>query len=304
LNDPVVVRHVRRRRTWYRRRLRIQKTLVAASVFLLLLAATWQNVARLLDLPRLHSSQLFSDPFWARGNIHRNLASLAAKTTWARAWRLPRTYPFSVIPGGVRNANQLREIAARDYVVRQHYARFNYQRAELIRAREARLVYMSYRRQNAIYWTSKKIRLPAGELLLSDGVITARARCGNQISETPKAEVAAEEPEEDVLDQPVAEVSSSHVLPFRSSLARPSLPFVNPIPPPQLFATNVNFPYATFGSWSGRKPTKFCDKPENQNNEICRHHHRHPPAPEPSTLLLISSGLAIVFWRYRRTARA
>ena len=314
MNDPVVARHFRRRRSWYRRRLRIQKTLVAAAMLLLLVAATWQNVARHLGLPTFHSSDIIRDSYWGRGDVRHKLASVAAQAGAATTWRMRPTYAYSVIPGGVRDLHELREVAARDYVVRRHYARFNYAHAELVRSREARLVYMSYRRGEAIFWTRKKVHLNAGELLLTDGVITARARCGNQISETPQPEVAADEPAEDTFDRPVAELAPPMpALPFRSTLVRPNLPVVSAVGPSPLFAANFNFPYISFG---GGGSSGTCETPQQEqwenshgigddekHEKICKHKHGHPAIPEPSTLLLISSGLAGVLWRYRRTPR-
>jgi hypothetical protein len=297
LSDPVVGRHIRRRRSWYRRRLRIQRTLVATTVLLLLGVACWQNVARRLALPRLHSSQVFSDSFWSRGDVRRNLASVAARASTAKGWSARRAYPYSVIPGGVRDVNELREVAARDYVVRRHYARFNFNHASLVRAGARRLVYMSYRRGDAIFWTRKKVHLHPDELLLTDGVVTARARCGNQVSEAAKSEASEEEPSEDVFDQPVSEIES-RALPFRSSLIRPSLPGANPLPPsgPQLFAGGFGFPYESIGAGPRRLP---CSTPEEQNEKKCKGKHKHLPVPEPTALLLLSSGLAGVYWRSR-----
>jgi hypothetical protein len=285
-------------------------------MLLLVAAACWQNVARHFSLPTLHSSDILPESFWNRGDVHRRLASVAAQVSAARTWKARLAYAYSVIPGGVHNVHELREVAARDYVVRRHYAHFNLERAEFVRAHEARLVYMSYRRGDAILWTRKKVRLGADELLLTDGVITARARCGNQISETPRLEVAEDEPEEASFDLPVAQLGPpAPALPFRSSLVKPSLPIVSPTAPPVLFAANFMFPYVSVaGGGSSRRP-QTCETVQQEQWEnshgilddekgekICRHHHHHPVVPEPSTLLLISSGFAGIFWRYCRVA--
>ena len=110
---------------------------------------------------------------------------IAVPRTSADALKVPTSkhpvYPYSVIPGGVRDVADLQEHAARDYVVRRHFARFDYRHARLVRSDKARQVYLSYRLRDRIFWTRKKVRLLQAELLLTDGKITARARCGNQI---------------------------------------------------------------------------------------------------------------------------
>ena len=262
----------------------------------LLAAACWHSVARQLALPTLHAATFLPESFWARGDVHTNLPFMAhARTVYAS--RVGQgTYPYSVIPGGVRDLADLREHAARDYVVRRHFAGFNYQKARLIRAEKAREVYLSYRLRDRIFWTRKKVRLLAAELLLTDGTITARARCGNQVSETPKAEVSDEEPAADVLDQPVAEIAAlGPVLPLSFPNVHPNLPGADALPPagPQVFAGGFNFPYVDFGSGVPR----IC-KPDDTNNH-CHHHHK-PPVPEPGSLFLVGSGLAVIGWRYRR----
>src|SRR5262249_43345252 len=44
------------------------------------------------------------------------------------------------------------------------------------------LMYASYRIGDDIYWTKHKLRLPEGEMVLTDGVNTIRARCGNMLA--------------------------------------------------------------------------------------------------------------------------
>ena len=304
MNDPVGRNGVRRRRSWYRRRLRIRRILLAVVVGVLLAGAFWQNAARYLLLPSLRSSyfssQMSTDSFWSRGNIHRNLALAAAQSPKLGkvALRSAGIYPYSVIPGGLKDPSDLRYATLRDYVVRQHYAHFDYGHARLVRASEAREVFLSYRIRDSVFWTRRKVRLPAGELLLTDGNITARARCGNQVSDTAKPEVSDEEPAEDVLDQPVA-VMETPSMPIRPVLAPPDLPIGKPVPP-ALFAGGFIFPYVPS---SVPPPSLVCGAGFTVEDDRCHHKHRKPVLPEPSTMLLMASGLAFVLWRYRKTTR-
>ncbi len=300
LNDAAIGKRVRRRRSWYRRRLRIQRTLVAVVVGTVLAGACWQNAARYLSSPSLHASQVLPGSFWLRGNVRKDLALMAARSAKPQKFlaRIPNVYPYSVVPGGVKNPDDLRYAALRDYVVRRHYAHFDFGNAHLIRATEAREVYLSYRIRDTVFWTRRKIRLRLGELMLTDGKITARAGCGNQISDTAKPEVSEEEPAEDVLDQPVAAVQSAPSLPIRPVLAPPELPGGGPIAP-TLFAGAFIFPYVPAGV---PLPSGQCPADDQVVHGHCRP-KRHPVVPEPSTIALAGCGMALILWRYRRTAR-
>jgi hypothetical protein len=316
LNHQSDGKPVRRMRTRYRRRLRIQRASLTAAMLLLLAAVCWQSVARRLALPTLHASTFLPESFWTRGDI-RNDLTLMSHTRVARVSRqVQGTYPYSVIPGGVRDVADLQEHAARDYVVRRHFARFDYRHARLVRSDKARQVYLSYRLRDRLFWTRKKVRLLQAELLLTDGKITARARCGNQISETPKSEVSEEEPSEEVLDQPVAEIEPiGPALPFRFPHVRPNIPGADAVPPsgPKLFAGGFNFPYVGFGI---PVPHGLCESAaqeqfekahgivdDEKKEKRCRDHRKPPAVPEPATIVLISSGLAAIGWRHRRAGR-
>ena len=302
VNDGTIGKTVRRRRSWYRRRLRMQRTLAAVVVGTVLAAACWQNVARYFSLPTLHASQVLPNSFWTQGNVRKDLAFMAARSAKPAKFRarIPGAYPYSVVPGGVKDLDDLRYKALRDYVVRRHFAHFDYSHARLVRATEAREVYLSYRIRDSIFWTRRRIRLHLGELLLTDGKITARARCGNQISDAAKPEVSNEEPDEDILDRPVAEIEPMPSLFMRPVLAPPDLPGGEPIAP-KLFAGGFFFPYVPVGV---PIPSGFCRAGEQRVDGHCRpKRHKPPPVPEPSTMLLIGSGLALILWRYRRTGR-
>jgi hypothetical protein len=262
----------------------------------------WQSVARHFSLPKLHAAELLPDSFWTRGDIRNDLALMAARSIKPKKAlaRPPAIYPYSVVPGGVEDPDDLRYAALRDYVVRGHYAGFDYGHAQLVRVETPREVYLSYRVRDSVYWTRRRVRLHIGELLLTDGKITARARCGNQISDIAKPEISKEEPQEDVLDVPVAALEAGPSFPFRPLLPAVDLPGGQPSPP-QLFGNNFIFPLVPVGV---PIPGGLCRPPDEIINGHCRKKPHKPfVIPEPSTLVLFGSGMALVAWRYRARVR-
>ncbi len=276
----------------------MQRTLVAVFLGALIAGACWQNAAHYFSRLSWHDSQASSGSLWVRGNVHKTLASMAAQSARRGKFlaRIPGVYPYSVVPGGVKDPDDLRSAALRDYVVRRHFAHFDFSHARLIRATEAREVYLSYRIRDTVFWTRKRIRLHPGELLLTDGNITARAHCGNQISDTAKPEVSEEEPAEEVLEQPAA----APAFPARPLLAPPGLPTFVPAPP-QLFAGGFTFPWVPIGVPFPHGPCLAGDT--DVNGHCHKHKPKSPVVPEPPTMVLLGSGLALILWRYRRTVR-
>src|SRR5215469_644479 len=113
-------------------------------------------------------------------------------------------YPYSVIPGGIESVSELRRAVATDPVVAAHYAGFDFAHAHLVRLTAARSVFVSYRKGSAVFWTSKRLSLLTGETLITDGTHTSRTRCGNQVSDVPRAPVApSEEPTPEFLITPL-----------------------------------------------------------------------------------------------------
>lgn len=103
-------------------------------------------------------------------------------------------YPYSIIPGGAYSGAELRYADQEDPVVKEHYADFNMRKVQMVQLKEDRYQYVSYRLRKKVYWTKKKLRIPKGEVLLTDGGNWARARCGNRLSETSHTQVSNEEP--------------------------------------------------------------------------------------------------------------
>lgn len=109
-------------------------------------------------------------------------------------------YRYSVVPGGVADAAELEDIVRQDKVVAMHYAGFDVERARPVTVSAARAVYVSYRKGDRVYWTDRKVVLPVGETLLSDGREEMRARCANRISDLPRGPVEPDAPNPGSLD--------------------------------------------------------------------------------------------------------
>jgi hypothetical protein len=111
-------------------------------------------------------------------------------------------YPYSVIAGGAQSAEELKEAVTTDPVVAKHYADFDITKARRVTLDAPKLVYVSYRIGNKVFWTKNKLALRKGEALLSDGTNMARTRCGNRISVLPVRPIAPAEPSSSDLDGP------------------------------------------------------------------------------------------------------
>lgn len=283
----------RRRRSWYERRLRARRTFASAALVALIAFICWENAPRLFPSPAVHGSQDLPDSFWKR--------ALRQDVGWipphANKWPKPverifGVYPYSVVPGGFKDAEALRKIARNDRAVARHFAHFDYSKAHLVRVTEPREVYVSYRIRDTVFWTRKKIRLRAGELLLTDGKIEARVKCGNQVSEIAMPEVSEEEPEESLLEEPVALPPTL----VRPVLVPAELPTGQPIEPP-LYTGRFIFPYVPVGGGPIEHPKHHCTIENGEPDKKC--HHKPPRTPEPSTMILIASGLALIVWQFR-----
>ena len=105
-----------------------------------------------------------------------------------------RLYPFSVVARGVHTRDDLTAAMERDAVVADHYGSIAADSFRLERVASPRLVYVSYRKGDDVYWTRNRVPLYTGETVLTDGRTSIRARCGNRISETPMAPTLDDEP--------------------------------------------------------------------------------------------------------------
>lgn len=100
-------------------------------------------------------------------------------------------YPYSVIPGGAYSPEELRRSADNDTIVRDHFKDFDLKAARLVTLSNDRYQYVSFRIKNHVYWTHRKLRIPKGEVLLTDGVHFARTRCGNRLCDARQSDTVA-----------------------------------------------------------------------------------------------------------------
>lgn len=105
-----------------------------------------------------------------------------------------RTYPFSIIPGGVFSSLALRHAIQSDPSILPLYQKFDLVHTRVVRLAADKRVYVSFRKDGVVYWTRTKVLLPAGETILTDGFNVARTRCGNTVSETPRQPTTPDEP--------------------------------------------------------------------------------------------------------------
>jgi len=251
------------------------------------------------------------------GGITGHTTSSGAKVSVAERSLRPN-YPYSVIPGGAYSPAELRVANEKDTVVRDHYAGFNLHAVQLVTLTADRYQYVSFRMNNRVFWTHKKLRIPKGAILLTDGSNYARTRCGNRLSSTPQANTTPLEPSAELLSMPPF---TTRLLPQIPSMAEPlAMVTQTPAPvgasrftPPILPVTPVadwppvyNFP-PVVPITPGFLPPPVGTPPIVTTTP--------PPVvvppivpiissvPEPASLYLLALGLCLAFWFVARIVR-
>lgn len=264
-----------------------------AAAFLVVIAACVAGV-------RVVSNRAYASPELGKASLSSTTSSTASLGEFQRTPKIQvrsrrMVYPYSIVPGGILSAEELRQATAHDSVVASHYAGFNYRRAHLVQVKQAQKVYLSYRLHNKVYWTVRQASLHPGEKLLTDGNLIARARCGNQVSVLPQVSTSPEEPTLAELDRPDALASGVEGMPraLDSNLLNvdPPLPFG----PSRSGATGI--------AGGGGPPGIFVPPPigGGGGGPGGGGGGGHPPeTPEPGTIVLVLSGAGIIFTRYRK----
>lgn len=317
MNDPNALRVRVRRPSRRHRRNRLLRRILLASVFVL---GGMAGAALLpFDFSSYLRSSLISHPpsQWKSTDVRRDLA-LAATLDGDSAYRPAKparpVYAYSLVPGGVHDPKELEQAFDRDPVLASHYRGFDFRRARVVELAADRTVYVSYRIAGHVYWTTKKVMLHRGEKVITDGKMTLRTRCGNQVSETARQETSPHEPSIAKMEEPM-KVNGGMAIPdpvnFDSSLTHPSLPYLGPtLPAYGLIANNGGLltlyppplptcePKKKKGSGTGgTTSTGTSGNKKKGSGAECG----GPPAevPEPSTLILFATGLAGAIARYR-----
>jgi hypothetical protein len=127
------------------------------------------------------------------------LAALAPLLALAQSPDAP-TLQYSVVPGGLRSAEDIVSVRREDKAVERHYRYFHVDEAQPVRLNRPRLAYVSYRVGGEIFWTRNTVMIPAGEVLFSDGHVRIRAKSGALISDRPMSPIRLVEPTEKQLE--------------------------------------------------------------------------------------------------------
>jgi hypothetical protein len=203
-------------------------------------------------------------------------------------------YPYSVIPGGVESASELRKSVAHDPVVAEHYGDFDIAKARVVRLNQDRLLYVSYRLGNRVFWSKNRLTLPKGETVITDGENMARTRCGNRLAEAPVGPVMAAEPAFETAPPEVAQVLAG----APALLGAPFVPGDVPLaPPPPSFGIppasgspggGIFTPPGTPIVGGGGPPAHGAAPPPIAPPPVIP-----PPVstPEPEALLMLATGL-------------
>lgn len=120
-------------------------------------------------------------------------------------------YRHSIVQGGVYSPNEVADAVRKDDVVAAHYEDIDLAALHPKTVPAARAVYVSYRIGDRVFWTKNRVRLAAGETVLTDGNTEIRARCGNLVSDHAQQPVAEHEPPLTALDETQPETGSSTI---------------------------------------------------------------------------------------------
>lgn len=306
---------VRRRPT--RRHLRnrlIRRFLILTSLAVLTFATA--SVALHYLSPSLFRASV--EPDRQAREASRNFLLATQEETLRSMMQQRPVYPYSVVRGGVRDVHELKWATEHDPVVAAHYAGFDFDHARVVRLTLGRMVYVSYRIGSNIYWSRHPIALHKGETLITDGKMTGRTRCANRVEQSPQQGTSNLEPPVVAFDEPMAPAigtaTQTPPVPYQSSLLNQPPPGT---PPESLVSYDPFGP----GRWIPFYPPPLpgvCGVGEGKKNgtstttsgtstgkkgkggNACGPGAGGGEVPEPSTWVLVLSGMTLMYWSARR----
>ncbi|MGB8582786.1 MAG: PEP-CTERM sorting domain-containing protein [Candidatus Sulfotelmatobacter sp.] len=319
MSDPVGgnVQKIRRRRSRRHRRNRSIRRWLSLVTLATCVAAASAVALQYLS-PSLFRARQSAVPSFEQSELSRSrVVEMNQILSQAQPSADRPVYPYSLVPGGVQDAKELKWVAEHDPVVAAHYAGFDYDHARVVRLTLARTVYLSYRIGNHVYWTRHRVTLHKGEKLITDGRMSARTRCANRVEEMPQQATSRAEPPAEKFDQPIAPTGGTAMqsppTPFQSALLQqPAAPGLGPVGPLALYDPFVG------GNWIPIAPppleSSLCG-PVKKNGSVeagcCPGEVSIPTkkggpcgapgvVPEPETWILFVSGLSAVYWARRK----
>jgi PEP-CTERM motif len=306
---------VRRRRTRRHRRSRLIRRWLAVGLIAVFIAGVSTLALRYLS-PSLFHARQSAPPTLKLSENRRRATELNQVLSHVQP---PRpVYPYSVVPGGIEDAKELKWVAEHDPIVAAHYAGFDYNRARVVRLALAQTVYLSYRIGNHIYWTRRRVTLHKGETLITDGRMTARTRCANRVEQVPQQQAASPvEPPVEKFDEPLraGEGTAMQAPPvaFESALLnRPEGPGLGAAGPMGVYDPFVGGGWVGFSSpplplgvcspvkkkGSGEIEIEAGGKGKTSTSGACGSGSAGV-VPEPGTWLMLASGLVAIYWLAR-----
>ena len=263
------------------------------------------NFARKIDLRRLGALAILtlgSFSIWiALTSSNGQVAPAYTSSFRSTTQDLPRisldandsdraVYPYSVIPGGVESAAELRNSVARDPVIAKHYEDFYIERARVVRLSEDRPLYVSYRLGNNVFWSKKRFMLRKGETVITDGEHMARTRCGNRLAEAPTGPVMAAEPELEAAPPEEAQALAGGPAFAGAPLAPGEVPLTPT--PTSAISPGSGFPGGGIVGSPGIPIAGGGGTPSSPSTPVTPIIPPPPiTTPEPETLLMLSAGL-------------
>jgi hypothetical protein len=155
----------------------------------------------------------------------------ALRVSGPRVSAIRRIYGHSIVPGGIHSVEALKRVIVADPLAAQHYAGFDVTKAYVTRLPHDELVFLSYRLNHKIYFTSALRLIRGGEEVLTDGNSYILTRCGNEIVSSFHGPVdAAQEPMD--LDIVVAELPAAQPPESASVLTPAAVPQAESAVPP------------------------------------------------------------------------